>query len=362
VDVDEEREQRPHHGRLADRGNLVIGAFCGTLEQVPRKLQLAAGEVERGERAHGVRVLVESDQQLCGLLEAALPDTQVRQADDGGGAAWRQPIIEVPGGLHQLGLRLLPAPGRGEDAAVVGAAEGGDDVAPLDAPGCRAHPLVRTRDVVDQLARPEEPAEDLVHRGQLGQFAGAGCCQGLVGEDESLLDAVGHDEQPTQVCKRQELDVGIGEPPPDRDRLAEQGFAHLRIRFGEGLDDQDPAVLGLILARFLENGAGACEPSAADGPIAEDVPGNPGGCARRPAGSHGPTFSTVGGAGTFVLRGSGGVLALEVQRLSKAFERLARLDLGEGVLERTASGCGVAITQGRQAFFDLGRAHDPMMA
>jgi hypothetical protein len=32
------------------------------------------------------------------------------------------------------------------------------------------------------------------------------------------------------------------------------------------------------------------------------------------------------------------------------------------VLERTASGCGVAITQGRQAFFDLGRAHDPMMA
>jgi hypothetical protein len=362
VDVDEEREQRPHHGRLADRGNLVIGAFGGPLKQIPRKRHLAAGEVEGGERGNDVRMLFESIQQLSGLLEATLPDTQVRQANDGGGAPRRHATVEVPGGLDELGFRLLPASGRRQDAAVVGTAEGGHDVAPLHALGSRAHPLVGARDVVDQLARPEESAEDLVHRGELRQFAGAGCCQSLVGEDESLFDAIGHDEQPTEIRQRQELDVGIAEPAPDRDRLAEQFLAHLRVRLGEGLYDQHPAVLGPILAGFLEDGAGAREPSAPDGPIAEDVSGDPGGCARRPAGSHGLAFPTVGGAGALVLRGGGGVLALEIQRLGKAFERLAGLALGEGEPERTASGCGIAITQGRQAFFDQGRAHHPIMA
>jgi hypothetical protein len=113
-------------------------------------------------------------------------------------------------------------------------------------------------------------------------------------------------------------------------------------------------MLRSILASFLEDGAGARKPSAPNRPIAEDVPRDPGGRARRPPGSHGPAFPTVGGTGALVLRCGGGVLALEVQRLGKAFQRLARLDLGEGKLERTASARGVAVTQGRQAFFDLG--------
>jgi hypothetical protein len=161
----------------------------------------------------------------------------------------------------------------------MGPAEGGHDVAALHALGSRPHPLVGTRDVVDQLARPQQSAEDLVHSGELGQFAGAGCPQRLVGEDQSLLDAIGHDKQPTKICQRQELDVGIAEPASDRDRLAEQGLAHVRVRWGTG---------------------------------------------------------------ALVVRRSGGVLALEVQRLGKAFERLARFDLGEGELERTASARGVA--------------------
>src|SRR6266508_80284 len=163
VGVDQKREQRAHHGRLADRGNLVILTLGGPLEQLPRTRRLAPGEVQGGERGNDVRMLLESLQQQRGLLQAALPDTQVREADDGGGAPRRHPQVEVPGGLDQLGLGLLPASGGCQDAAVVGAAEGGDDVAPLHEVRGRTHPLVGARDVVDELARPQEPAEDLVN-------------------------------------------------------------------------------------------------------------------------------------------------------------------------------------------------------
>jgi hypothetical protein len=67
----------------------------------------------------------------------------------------------------------------------VGVAEGGDGVAPPHAVGSRTHPLVGARNVVDQLARPEQPAEDLVHRGQLGQLAGTQRRQRLIGEGSS---------------------------------------------------------------------------------------------------------------------------------------------------------------------------------
>ncbi len=231
VGVDQKREQRAHHGRLADRGNLVILTLGGPLEQLPRTRRLAPGEVQGGERGNDVRMLLESLQQQRGLLQAALPDTQVREADDGGGAPCRHPQVEVPGGLDQLGLGLLPASGGCKDAAVVGAAEGGDDVAPLHALGSRAHPLVGARDVVDELARPQEPAEDLVNRGQLRRLACTGRCQRLVGQDQSLLDAIGHDEQATEICQCEKLDVGVAESASDHDRLAEQGLAHLRVRF-----------------------------------------------------------------------------------------------------------------------------------
>jgi len=59
------------------------------------------------------------------------------------------------------------------------------------------------------------------------------------------------------------------------------------------------------------------------------------------------------------VRRRGLVLLFEVQGLGQAFERLARLDLGQGELERAARGRGVAVTQGRHAFLDQGRAHQP---
>jgi hypothetical protein len=362
VDVDQERKQRSHHGRRADRWNLVVRTSGGPLQQVPRKRRVAAGQVESGQRGDGVRVLLESLEQEGGLLEATLSDTQAREADDRGGAPFRHPLVEVARCLEQLDLRLLPASGGRQDASVVGAAEGGDDVAPPHALGCGAHPLVGARDVVDQLACPEEPAEDLVHRGQLGRLAGAQRGQRLVGEGQSLLDAVGHHEQATEICQGQEFDIGIAESAPDRDRLSEQCLPHLGVRFAEGVDDQQPATLGSILAGFLEDGARSCQPSAPDGPVAKDVSGDPGERACRPARGHGLALPTVDGVGTLVVGRGGGVLALQVQRLGKALQRLARLELGQGELERMASGDGVAIAQGRRALFDQGRAHEPMMA
>jgi hypothetical protein len=80
-----------------------------------------------------------------------------------------------------------------------------------------------------------------------------------------------------------------------------------------------------------------------------------------PAGGLDVAVPAVGRIGALAERGGGGVLVLEIQRLGKAFERLARLGLGQGGLEHTASGGSVAITQGRQALFDQGRAHQPMM-
>jgi hypothetical protein len=111
------------------------------------------------------------------------------------------------------------------------AAERGDHVAPLHALGSRPHPLVRARDVDDQLTRPQESAEDLVHRGKLCHVAGTDCCQGLVGEDHSLLDAIGHHEQTAEICQGQDLDVGIAESASDGDRVPEQRLPHLCVRF-----------------------------------------------------------------------------------------------------------------------------------
>jgi hypothetical protein len=75
VDVDEEQQQRRHHGGLADRRDRVVSAFGGPLEQLSRECRVTAGEVEGGDRADGVRMVVESLQQLGGLVQAALSDT-----------------------------------------------------------------------------------------------------------------------------------------------------------------------------------------------------------------------------------------------------------------------------------------------
>jgi hypothetical protein len=55
--------------------------------------------------------------------------------------------------------------------------------------------------------------------------------KGLVGQDQSFLDPIGHDEQAAEIRQREKLDVGVAESASNRDRLAEQRFTHLRVRF-----------------------------------------------------------------------------------------------------------------------------------
>jgi hypothetical protein len=101
-----------------------------------------------------------------------------------------QPVQQL-GRLDELGLGLVPAPGRGEDAAIVGAAEGGHHVASPQQVGGGAHPLVGPGDVVGQLAGPEQPAHDRVLGRHLAQLAGADGRQGLVEQDQALLSRQG---------------------------------------------------------------------------------------------------------------------------------------------------------------------------
>jgi hypothetical protein len=173
----------------------------------------------------------------------------------------------------------------------------------------------------------------------------------------------GHDQQAAEERQRLELDVRVAEPSPDRDRLAQQGLADLRVRFREGPDELHPAVLGPVGAGLLEHGAGARQPAVADRPVAEDVAGDPGGGHRRPAGGGRVALPPVGGVGALAVRRGGGVLPFQVQRLGEPFQHLAGLGaLGQGELERAAGGGGVAVAQGGRALVDHGGAHLPMMA
>jgi len=210
-------------------------------------------------------MLAQALEQMAGLLQAALAHPQVGQADHGRLPAARHAMVEVVDGSEQFGLGLLPAPGRGQDAAVVGTAERRHHVAVAQALCRRPYPLVGPGHVVDRLARPEQPAEDLVDRGQLGQLAGAEGRQRLVGERQPLFDAVDHDVGASEIGQGQELDVGVAEAAPDGDCLPELCLADLGVRFGEGLDDQHPAVLGPIHPRLLQQGPGAGQPAAAHG-------------------------------------------------------------------------------------------------
>jgi hypothetical protein len=62
----------------------------------------------------------------------------------------------------------------------------------------------------------------------------------------------------------------------------------------------------------------------------------------------------VGGIGALVVGRRRRVRRLQVQRLGEAFQHLARLDLGQGELERALGGRGVAVAQRRPALFDRG--------
>ncbi len=175
VDVDQEREQRTLHAGRAHGRNFVVGSLGGPFEQVPCQRNVAACEMECGEDPYRVRMLLQTLEQLPSLLQSTLPDAQVGQPDDRGSTSLRHALVKVSSGVNELYLGLLPASGSGQDAPIVCAAECGDGVSAGHHLRRSTYPLVRARDIVDQFARPEEPAEQVVHGYDLGQLAGTQC-------------------------------------------------------------------------------------------------------------------------------------------------------------------------------------------
>ena len=185
---------------------------------------LSLRELDRGERARRVGVAVETVEQLLGLLEASLADAQV--GEPGERAAAQRAVTErpQPHGLGQRGIGLGPAPGRGEHAAVVRAAERrhrgkaaslGDRLADPD-------PLIGAGDVVGVLARREELAEDLLQHAEVVDVAARDRGERLVEEHHALLGPVGVHEARAEVGERHELEIAVAEAASHLEGLAKQ--------------------------------------------------------------------------------------------------------------------------------------------
>ena len=129
VDVDQQREQRTLHAGRADGGHLR--------RRSPRWLVRTGPWRARHRRVRdGMRRAMRTAsgccskpfEQLPSLLQSALPDPQIGQPDDRGSTSLRHASVKVSSGVDELHLGLLPAPGRGQDAPIVRAAECADHV------------------------------------------------------------------------------------------------------------------------------------------------------------------------------------------------------------------------------------------
>ena len=167
-------------------------AFCSArCAQVERERALAASQVQRGPDPARVRI-VETLEQARRLVVPALLDPQVGEPDQGAGLERPPAERPQPDGLGQRRVRLGPAAGRGEDAAVVGAAVGahGREVAAFGDLLADADPLLRPAHVAGVLAGGEQLAEDLLQDDEVLDVAAGDGGQRLVEHRHALLDAV----------------------------------------------------------------------------------------------------------------------------------------------------------------------------
>ena len=186
----------------------VVGQ--GALDDVGGELVLAADVVQRGDRGGGFdRAAIDAGQQLLGLLEPALSQPELGQPDECRFALALGADRPEANGVGEGGVGFGPAPGRGEQTAVVGSAErrhvgdlaaGGDRLADPD-------PLVGPADVVGVLARREQLAEHLGEDEEVVDLASGDAGEGLVEVDHALIDAVVVHEGGAEVGEGVELEV-----------------------------------------------------------------------------------------------------------------------------------------------------------
>ena len=271
-----------------------------------------------------------------------------------------------PHRLRQGGVCLRPAAGRGEEPAVVGAAEGrhrrepaafGDGVADAD-------PLVSSGDVVRSFAGREQLAEDLLEHHEVVHLIAGQRGQGLVEEEHPLLGAIDVDEGGAEVGKRVELEIGGAEASGDRERLAELRLASSRIGLEHPLVEGHPPDGGGALGA-VEQRLGPGQPSAHHGHVPEDHPVHVRQRLRRAARRHvvlGVAIARVGTLPSFNRRPN---LLVQERRLGQAREHIPGGGMLQGALEGGARAGGVAAPERRpplvHQIFDR-RGHTPIIS
>jgi hypothetical protein len=112
-----------------------------------------------------------------------------------------------------------------------------------------------------------------------------------------------------------------------------------------------------IVTNLFEDPARPRKPAVVHRPITKNISSNPSQVAGRPRGRKGFTFPAVRGIRPLLLDNCSGVVPLQVERLTKPFQRSPRLSIRESILEGVTSRLAVTSIQCRPASFDHGLAH-----
>ena len=168
-----------------------------------------------GQPEAGFRSTAKPLEDRSRLVEASLPPTEVREAEQGQRNPARPEQRQFRDRRGQLGLRRRPIATRDEDPGVLSPADGKQGrMIPTAAVFLDpATPLVRPVEVADQFAGGDQVTAGDAGRAPIGEIAGDHCGGGLV----ELRHALGHlarrhQRQPLKG-QSEELQVGIMEAP-----------------------------------------------------------------------------------------------------------------------------------------------------
>ena len=172
---------------------------------------------------------VETFEELFGFLEATLADAEVREPRECAAAQRAVPEGPQSHGVGERGVGFGPAPGGGEHAAVVGAAERRHrgKVAPRRDRLADPDPLIGAGDVLGALAGREELAEDLLQHAEVVDVAARDRRERLVEERHPLLGLVGVHEAGAEVGERDEFEITVAAPSTELERPLE---SHVLLR------------------------------------------------------------------------------------------------------------------------------------
>ena len=270
--------------------------------------------------------------QVTRFVEAPLSDTQIRKLGERPSGQAAVAALEGAQSSQQLFLGLGPAPGRDQDAGVVGAADRGDEVAPGAEASRDRHPFPGAGDVEHDLARAQHPAVDVTDRNHANNLTGRDGCHCLVQELHSLSDAtVGNVRLPEQ---RERVEFEVDVPVASRDRQCRSSeMTPLRGVIGEGSSvEHQPPVAGAFLG-VLEQRCRTLHPATGDRHVAVDrtmqerEPACPIGSVDR------PPILPVRGEGTLRHLDRSRILPQKVERPPQPVERLSSLLQRPGALE-----------------------------